>query len=479
MSLMKIRNSIFSRSGYLTAMSLLTALLFFASCALAPTVPDEIPPETVGAQVPEDPFEPVADPYERMSAAIVLGDPQAAISAYEEAKLADPDDPATLVLLANLYIAAGDLVNARQILESISPAEDEAVQADILSALSLIARIEGDTNGEQELLARVLELDPDNVRANTAAGEILLEDEQYDAAEARFSKALEEDPDDFVALQGLGNSFLRNGRSQDAIEVFSRAIEVDPDYSYTYSDRAKAHVEQGDFIDALADMEQAIERERTNGWHYLDRGRMFSRSGRFTEARDDFVIAAELLPDVFLIYAYLAQVHGYLGEYAEAADAFRSALDLRPDYFPAYPFMGALEYISGNYDSAHQWLMRAYESEEANPAYLLFAAAAIFAESEFEGERFLENRLNAFERGTLLFQTARYYVDNVDLPVINALRREENDRLKALGQFYFALRSVQQGRTDSARALLESVEQGELDGSPESLVRDWLINESS
>jgi FimV-like protein len=288
----------------------LTFILVFLmnSCANLRDVRDPAEIAEDPATVFEDPFEESADAYDRMSAAILLGDPESAIQAYEDARLANPDEPETLVLLANLYIAAGDTDGARSLLDEIIAGADGQALVDARLALSLIARIDGNDEEELAQLSAVLDEQPDNPRANAALGEILLEREEYDEAEERFLKALESEPDDYFALQGLGNAYLRNGKSQAAIQVFSGAIEAEPDYSYTYTDRAKAYNEQGLYDQALEDMDRAISLDDENGWHYLDRGRMRARRGLFREAEADFTLAVERTPDNFLAYAYRAQV---------------------------------------------------------------------------------------------------------------------------------------------------------------------------
>jgi FimV-like protein len=455
-----------------------TVLAMVSSCATAPEPAAGITGEEAPADEFTDPFEDAADPYDRISAAIVLGDPAAAIEAYEAANLENPEDPGTRVLLANLYIVAGDTEGARAILDEVLAGDDQSAAVDARMALSLIERILGDSDGELEQLVAVLDLEPEHPRANAALGELLLERGDYDEAERRFETAVAGDPEDFVALQGLGNTYLRNGKSQEAIGVFTDAIEIEPQYSYTFTDRARAYVEQGLVPDAVEDMDRAIALDPENGWHYIDRGRMKARSGEFAAADADFTRAAELIPGNFLAYAYRAQVRGYQGDYDGAAEDYYRVIDVRPDYYPSYAYLGALEFVRGNYRRSHEWLNRALAEEPEKPAYILFAGAALLAASEPEGRRYLEENLPRLERGSLLYLTGRYYVDNVDIQVLNALQTEENELVKALGQFYMGLRYRQKGLESTARALFDSAEQRALAGSPESLVRNWIVDES-
>lgn len=473
---------------------ILLSSLFLLSCA---TVPQGGSSEQSSPGA-EDGFEDDIEVYDRMSAAILLGDPREAIQAYEQAKLDDPDDPASRILLARLQIAAGELDTAETMLRELlngsgdndsgegASAENSSTRelsdgdrADALVSLSLIERARGRREAEEDLLVQALQADESNVQANTGIGEILLEKEQYNRAEQRFQKALETEDDNFVALQGLGNSYLRNGKSQDAISAFSRAIEVDPDYSYSYVDRSRAFVEQGYYDRAIADMTRAIDLDNQNGWNYLDRGRMNARSGNFEAAEQDFSRAIQRIPGVFLNYAYRGQVRAFLGEYEDAAADYEQALEIRPDYYPAYSYLGALEYIRGNHQNSGRLLDEAWKEEKARGSLILFSAAAGFAQSPGAGRSYLEDRLGEFSRDDLFYFVGRFFIDGVDTRLLRQIQQEEDMQTKALAQFFTALRYAQRGQISTALALLNSQEQERLEGTPEGVVRTWLIDELS
>lgn len=473
--------------------TILLVSLFIISCASTP----ESPADMQNAAEEQNAFESEIEVYDRMSAAILLGDPQEAIQAYEQARLDDPDDPASRILLARLQIAAGELDAAEAVLKDLlnpgggnsdDPGSDEISTTEELSAedradafvsLSLIERARGKREAEEDLLVRALQADEGNVQANTGIGEILLEKKQYDRAEKRFQKALETEDENFVALQGLGNSYLRNGKSQDAISAFSRAINVDPDYSYSYVDRSRAYVEQGYYQRAIADMTQAIELDEANGWNYLDRGRMNARSGNFEAADRDFSAAIERIPGIFLNYAYRGQVRAFLGDYEPAAADYERSLEIRPDYYPAYSYLGALEYILGNHQNSGKLLDDAWNEEENRKSLILFSAAARFAQSQSAGRNYLERRLSEFPRDELFYFVGRFFIDGVDSRLLRQIQQEEDMQTKALAQFFTALRYAQREQNSTALALLNSQEQERLEGTPEGVVRTWLIDELS
>ncbi len=451
------------------AIVLPVAVLSLGGCATSVSAEVEEP------AVYTDPLDQSIQAYDRISAAIILGDPRLAIQEYERARLENPEDPDTQVLLSRLYIAAGDMEQAREILAEIP--RDSAAYVDAALSLALIERSQGDRDAELGLLDEVLRLDENNLRANAALGEIFLEDKNFQQAELRFEKALESDPNDFVALQGLGNSYLRSDKNKEALDVFTRAIEEDSEYSYVYVDRSRAHMKGGNSFDALEDMNKALELDAENGWNYLDRARIYARTGNFEAARDDFGRAIEFNPHIFMNYAYRGQMSAYLGDYAPALDDYRMALKMRPDYYPAYGFAGALYYIEGEYESALFFLNKAYEEEPQKQAYILFAANAAFLSSRAKGRSYLQENVGKIQRDSLLYEVARYYLSGSDMTVLHRLPREENRTVQAFSQFFMALAYLRNGQVTIATTLLGSTEQEILKGSPEGIVKEWIIYE--
>ncbi|MFW5844145.1 MAG: tetratricopeptide repeat protein, partial [Spirochaetota bacterium] len=85
--------------------------VFWSSCATRPEQRPDTPEDASFVEGLED------TPYESISLYMSLGDPEAAIAAYEDARLRDPEDPDTLVLLAALQMTAGLVEDAELTLE--------------------------------------------------------------------------------------------------------------------------------------------------------------------------------------------------------------------------------------------------------------------------------------------------------------------------------------------------------------------------
>ena len=464
----------------LTAVALAVVLL--AGCALLrpPPGPDPEPGVAIVPDPPEPPEPPepvltVPEAYESISLSVQAGDPVAAIAAYEEAELEDPDDPMTRVLLANLFLIAGETDHAADILASVLDADPQNTEAMYL--LSLIRGTAGDTAGQRALLDRVLEIDPDHTRAQAALGELLLQGRSYRAAAETFERVIRDDPDNLVARVGLGNVYLRQRRYPDAEEQLTAAIAIDPDNSFAYSDRARARALQYFLDGADSDLTAAIRLEPDHYWHYIDRGRVRMENRRFAGAAEDFTVALALNDELFLGYALRAGAYDALEMFDEALADYREALSRRSDYAPAFVPYGVLLYMIGEYESAADYLRRAFRREPRRYDLALLSALSLkSAGHDRDAAGLLNGIINDVPRDSLYYEMMRYYVQPANESLVMSRIRESTDRtLRARMYFYLGAQLELLGRVQTAQASFLEAEERLQPGFLEQRLAAWRL----
>lgn len=99
----------------------------------------------------------------------------------------------------------------------------------------------------------------DPVQVCCKRGKHLLDQKQYDEAEACFSIAIEIAPDLASAYDGRGLAFAYRNLYEEAISDYTRAVELDPTYVEAFVHRAVVYHRLNRYEAALADFEQAIE----------------------------------------------------------------------------------------------------------------------------------------------------------------------------------------------------------------------------
>lgn len=454
------------------------AVVFLYGCAsFRDTIPQRGPEDTESTVEQAEPIlDPTDEAYERISLAVSLGDPQAAIAAYEAAELEDPEAPETRVLLANLYLAAGDVDAARGVLERVLAEDPE--NSDALFASAMIAGATGDEDTEQELLEQTVEIDPDHSDARAALGEIFLQERKYEAAEEQFRASLENDADNIVALIGLGNVNLRTEEPEAAETVLTRAIEIAPEYSFAYADRSRALAMQYELTDAEADLSRAIELDEDYPWHSYDRGLVRLEQNDWFRAAQDFSAFLNAEPDIFLGYVHRGRARIGVGDRAGAIADFETALELRPDYVPGYRPYAMLLFEDERFRDAATYFQKGWEDVHPNDPRdhglaMLAALSLKYAEQNDRAREFLEDAAESLPQDSLYYEMARYFLRSVgarrglDNRILRAIEEEPDRALRVRMKFYLAAQYEIDGRRSSALALYREVKETELLGIPE------------
>ncbi len=153
--------------------------------------------------------------YQRLALLTFADDPSTAREYLMEARRLDPGDPDTLVGIAELSFALGDLDTARDAYEAYAETPDGQLDVDAAARLRFIEQLGpalADVEGER------------NPSTLNALAEVLWEAGAMEqAVEVSFEILTSFDPRDAPSLSRTGQLMFMRGRSQDAIELLERA----------------------------------------------------------------------------------------------------------------------------------------------------------------------------------------------------------------------------------------------------------------
>jgi tetratricopeptide (TPR) repeat protein len=170
------------------------------------------------------------------------GELENAVRIFQKILEMDPENTAMRVRLAEVYVRLGK--------------KNEAWQ--IFSAAAETLRSKGSTSGAEEVLQRMLTLDPGNGYALLMQGRNLLEAGDAEAAIESLQKVsdLDSNPD---GLRDLLKAYLKTGRLSDAGTLASKLLTVHNDLA-SISTFADALMQAGQFENALQVYDQHAER---------------------------------------------------------------------------------------------------------------------------------------------------------------------------------------------------------------------------
>ncbi|WP_337660073.1 tetratricopeptide repeat protein [Anderseniella sp. Alg231-50] len=127
-------------------------------------------------------------------------------------------------------------------------------------------------------------------------GNYHMDNGNYNAALAEYTRALEYDPKSWVAFLLRAYLYQLQGKNALAIKDLDKTIEFNPTVE-AHVMRGVAYAFSGDDDAALKDYVTAVHMDPAYGSTYKQRAYIYLRRGRFAEAEADIQEAMRLLPD--------------------------------------------------------------------------------------------------------------------------------------------------------------------------------------
>ena len=180
-----------------------------------------------------------------------------------------------------------------------------------------------------------LELDPGNIRARVAQGDLLLQLDRLDDAAAEYARAIRLSGGNAAAYYGTAQLNLRASRFEEAITAADRALEIDSHDAKSSYLRAAALLRSGRATEGEAELERfrKLEREDRDNVDQLRATRVFLKSaadslasGRGDDAIKQLREGIRVYPDAGLLHLNLGIIQSQLGRHDDAVETFQSMI---------------------------------------------------------------------------------------------------------------------------------------------------------
>lgn len=184
-------------------------------------------------------------------------------------------------------------------------------------------------------LEALIELDPADLEAVVALGNILRSHEIYDEADVVYTQGIdtisEFEAQHWLLLYFRGISRERLGKWDLAEADFRKALELNENQPLVLNYLGYSLVDQGLKLDEALDMiKTAVEMRPTDGYIVDSLGWVYYRLGRFEEAVRELERAIELRPADPVINDHLGDAYWMVGRRNEARFQWNHARDLGP-----------------------------------------------------------------------------------------------------------------------------------------------------
>ena len=202
------------------------------------------------------------------------------------------------------------------------------------------------------LVDEALVLSPDSPPANLALGDLLIDGQQPEEAEAAYRKAIAGLPDSSEAHRRLAEALRLQGDLDGAAGELATAIRLDPKSARAHTDLALVHRGNQANKDAIAEYRQAIaiDPDLIDAHNYL--AITLAAERQLKEAVIEFREMIRIDPDSVSGYYNLASVLADLDLDVESAAALREVIRINPNHYNAHYNLGELFRLDGKYDDA-------------------------------------------------------------------------------------------------------------------------------
>ena len=252
-----------------------------------------------------------------------------------------------------------------------------------------------DCNAAIEHFQRAIELDPNFALAHDGLGASFVNRvfkglggaEDFERAEAAFSKALSIDPQLIEARMLMVFVYMWRGQKQKAREEVARARREAPDEAVVHFVKATLHRLDGEYGRALRSYDRLVRLDPAA--HVVasyNRAIVHMYMGHFDEAVRQLDNAGE--PDNPLVRTFRALALYYTGQTDAAADLMHQVVEKHPNVHGIRPFLAMFLSAQGKHDEALAHLTGdVIRNAEVDPDIAYFVAS-VYALEEMRDEAF-------------------------------------------------------------------------------------------
>jgi len=172
------------------------------------------------------------------------------------------------------------------------------------------------------------------------------------AGQTLLAKALEMAPDDPKTLSNLGLLLKSIGRVDEAEQYYKRALLADPESPHAQNNLGMLLLERGDLTGASRRLERAVKLDPGSPECRLNLGMAAEGQGRNSEAESHYMQAIRLDPNYAKAYNNLGVLYANREIVDRAIPLFQRAMQLNPDFTDPFYNLGCVHELMGQTDRA-------------------------------------------------------------------------------------------------------------------------------
>jgi len=287
---------------------------------------------------------------------LALGDIAGAEKAARTARELGYNPRATVLLLAQTYLAAGRF---RQLLDEVKPdGKDPVADAELLIAYAQAQAGLRNADAARSLMVEAQKMAPDSVPGLLAGAQLALMANDRAEAERRVDRALAADPNSIQAM--MRKAMMLRGRNDNkaAVELFNKMIAQSPETPSLRVDRAQAYITMAEDDKAKADITAALAATPNNVQALYTQAVLQARAKDYKAADATLTRLSNVLPNMPKGLYMQAIVKQNIGQLEQAIDAAQKHANRYPGDIDGAKLLARLQIQNRRADLAAAALTR-------------------------------------------------------------------------------------------------------------------------
>ena len=208
----------------------------------------------------------------------------------------------------------------------------------------------------REIADAAVALAPDSPDAHFLMGDLLVDAERPEEAEAEYRKALSSNPDSSDGRLKLAEALRLQDKNKEAVTELGEVLRAHPELARAHLDLGTILAAQQSFQPAMDEYREAIRLDPRSSDAHNGLAIALARQGRLEDAVVEFREVVRIDPDSAIGYYNLAYTLADLDRDVESAAALREVVRINPNHYNARYNLGELFRLEGKYDdSARQF----------------------------------------------------------------------------------------------------------------------------
>ena len=190
---------------------------------------------------------------------------------------------------------------------------------------------------------------------------------KVDAAIAEWKRALELSPQDDRANSNLGLLLVSSGHFAEALPYFEATLRANPDYPDGHSNLGVALAGLGKTDEAIREFEKELQANPRSAEAHNNLGRVLATKDRTDEAIEHFTSALEVAPESASVHKNLGRALAGKGEVDQAAAQFNEVVRIDQKFPGVHESLGRLLARKSDFEGAIQQFQQALDEDANSP----------------------------------------------------------------------------------------------------------------